>query len=222
MTRRAKTPFRFFSRLTLTTLTGVKARNLLELKQGLLDLPDDVVYAHTHRFLHQHQFLVPEPPNDFAYWATQVLGDERAGERLAAIDTIQYGSLAELRQALVRALEKGASQEELDEKVPPGKEFHFRGARRFSLPTGREAWTLSEFAEGLKRVTISSLYLHVFEARLRPPLGVNDFSLWLESELGEKKLAADVARLDPYTQTLEGLRARIADMAETRAAEASR
>lgn len=219
MTRRAQTPFRFFSRLTLTTLTGVKARNLLELKQGLLDLPDDVVYAHTHRFLHQHQFLVPEPPNDFAYWTVQVLGNERVGERLAAIDTVRYGSLAALRWALVGAMERGVSSEELAEKVPAGKEFHFKGARRFSLPTGREAWDLVGFAESLRQVTISSLFLHVFEARLRPPLGVNDFSHWLENELDEKKLADDVARLDPYTQTLEGLRARIAEMAEKRLTE---
>jgi hypothetical protein len=68
-------------------------------------------------------------------------------------------------------------------------------------------------------VTISSLYLHVFEARLRPPLGVNDFSLWFEKELGERALAGAMDRLDPYTQTMEGLRRRIAALVEKRLEE---
>jgi hypothetical protein len=116
-------------------------------------------------------------------------------------------------------MRKDVLPEELDATVPPGKEFHFKGSRRFSLPAGPEARTLTEFLEGLQKTSISSLYLHVFEARLRPPLGVNDFSHWFENELGEKKLAADVARLDPYTQTLEGLRNRIAGLVARRLEE---
>ncbi|MGZ7046584.1 MAG: DUF5752 family protein, partial [Candidatus Aminicenantales bacterium] len=73
-----------------------------------------------------------------------------------------------------------------------------------------------EFLDGLNSVSISRLYLHIFEARLRPPLGVNDFSLWFEKELGEKDLATSVDHLDPYTQTMEGLRRRIAGLVEER------
>ena len=95
-------------------------------------------------------------------------------------------------------------------------------AVRYSLPTDIEASDLVEFLAGLKRVSISSLYLHIFEARLRPPLGVNDFSLWFERELGEKELAAAIDRLDPYTRTMEGLRSRIASLVEQRIEEESR
>jgi len=85
---------------------------------------------------------------------------------------------------------------------------------RFSVPTPHEARDLAEFRDQLKQVSISSLYLHIFEARLRPPLGVNDFSHWFETELDLPRLAKKVSSLDPYTQTLEGLRSRIVRLVE--------
>jgi hypothetical protein len=214
MNPKAGTPFRFCTRLALTLLTGRKAGSLAELVEGLKAVPDSVVYQHTHRFLYQHQFLVPEPPNDFAYWTTHMLGDEALGERLAAVDTVRFNTLAGLREALMAILEKELAENEDDRRVPEGKEFHFRGAVRFSVPTPHEARDLAEFRDQLKQVSISSLYLHIFEARLRPPLGVNDFSHWFETELDLPRLAKKVSSLDPYTQTLEGLRSRIVRLVE--------
>lgn len=220
--RRARDPFRFYSRLTLTVLTGQKARNLSELLERLRNVPDMVVYQHTHRFLQQHQHLIPEPPNDFAFWVTHTLLDEELGERLAAIDTVRFTSIGALRDALVATISKVFKGTRLRLEAPRGKEFHFMRAVRYSLPTDIEAWDLAEFLAGLKRVSISSLYLHIFEARLRPPLGVNDFSHWFEKELGEKELAAAIDRLDPYTRTMEGLRSRIASLVGRRIEEESR
>jgi hypothetical protein len=57
---------------------------------------------------------------------------------------------------------------------------------------------------------------------MRPPYGVNDFSRWFKEELGEAELAEDVNRLDPYTQTMEGLRNRIAGLVRTRLEEGDR
>ena len=214
MNPKAKTPFHFYSRLTLTLMTGRKAATLGELVEGLKTVSDSVVYQHTHRYLYQHQFLVPEPPNDFAYWIAYMLGNEELGERLAAVDTIRFNTMAELRNALLTVLEKHTTKNERDRRAPEGKEFHFMGAVRFSIPTQREAHDLAEFCDHLKQVSISSLYLHIFEARLRPPLGINDFSNWFETDLGLPALAKKVSSLDPYTQTLEGLRMKITGLVE--------
>jgi hypothetical protein len=86
-----------------------------------------------------------------------------------------------------------------------GEEFHFMSCRTFILPTSYEAQNLKEFRDILEQVSISSIYFHIFEARLRLERGENDFSNWLE-ENGQKKLAREISRLDPYTITLEGLR----------------
>ncbi|MBI4396943.1 MAG: hypothetical protein HY548_07610 [Elusimicrobia bacterium] len=201
----ASRPFRFFTRLTLTVATGQKAATPVQLLDGLKYQPDSVIYHHTHRFLWQHQHLVPEPPNDFAHWVTHVLQEERLGEKLAAVDTVRFSSLGDLRRSLAGAVEDHLKESARSRAAAEGKEFHFLRAVKFSVPTPHSARTLDEFADGLKKVSISSLYLHVFEARLRNPGGENDFSLWLD-QLGLKGLAEAVAALDPYTQTLEGLR----------------
>jgi len=222
MITRSREPFRFYSRLTLSFLTGRKARNLQELLDGLRDAPDMVVYHHTHRFLQQHQTLVPEPPNDFAYWVTHDLLDEELGERLAAVDTVRVNTLAALRDRLVATIERSLEGPRRHLVAPAGREFYFMSAVRFSLPTEYAVSDLREFLDALGKVSIFSLYLHVFEARLRLPLGVNDFSLWFERELGEAALARAVERLDPYTRTMEGLRRKIAGLVEDRLRELER
>lgn len=202
-------PFRFSTLLSLTVMTGIKAGDLQEFLEHLQTVPESVIYHHTHRFLQAHQYLIPEPPNDFAYWVTHMIQDEKLGERLAAIDTVRFHSLEDLRQALVSTIEEYLPNVGSPRRVPEGKEFYFMKAVKFSMPTSYVAYDLAEFAGCLRRLSISSLYFHVFEARLRPPLGVNDFSYWFETQLGETELAKQVERMDPYTQTLEGLRSKI-------------
>jgi hypothetical protein len=80
------------------------------------------------------------------------------------------------------------------------------------------AYDLTEFTDILGRIGIDSIYFHLFEARLRLGRPTNDFSLWIESSLGKSGLAGRIAKLDPYTCTLESLRARILEMIRGRAA----
>jgi uncharacterized protein DUF5752 len=216
--KRATTPFRFRARLTLTVATGHRASTHQELLEGIQTLPESVIYQHTHNFVQQHEELVPEPPNDFAVWARQALRDERLYEALAAIDTVRLARIADLRRALVAVVEEHVGRHG-QWAVQQGQEFHFTRAVRFSTPSAHEAWTLAEFAEALGKVSQESLYLHVFEARLRLPRGVNDFSHWLDKELHEEALAARIADLDPYSRTLEGLRSALLDLVRGRLAE---
>ncbi len=81
-------------------------------------------------------------------------------------------------------------------------------SQTFALRTAYGAGTLREFADALQRVSIGSIYYHMFDAKMRLGQDENDFSKWFQ-ELGYKGLAEDVRRLDPYTHTLEGLRKRL-------------
>jgi hypothetical protein len=103
--------------------------------------------------------------------------------------------------------------------APEGSELHLMKAVSFILPTPCQATTLEEFLYGLKKVSIHSLYHHMFEARLRLEREQNDFSAWLAHSLGETALARAIARLDPYTQTMEGLRRRVAGLVAQRLRE---
>jgi hypothetical protein len=213
--KEAREPFRFYARFVLTFAAGRSARDLGELRAGIAELPEPVIYRHTYRFLAEHESLVPEPPNDFALWVSDALGDEALAERLEAVDTLAHNSLGELRKSLLAVVD-GALARGPGRAVVPGEEFHFLGAKRYSVPTGIEARTLSELADGLDRAGPSSLYLHLYEAKLRPPLGVNDLSRWLEQELGEKDLAAAVADTDLYHATLAGVRRKISGLIRSR------
>ena len=213
-------PFRFYTRMHLSALTGLRAATLEELLGLVRDVPGACIYHHTHRFLQQHQYLSPEPPNDFAYWVKEVLGENELGEQLASIDTVQFTTIRELRDKIAATI-----AEYLKENPSAGKrfahedqQFHFIKSMSFVLPTKYTAANLSEFADILKKVTIDSIYFHVFEARLRLEKGTNDFSLWMETSLGDTDLAKRIARLDPYTQTLEDLRATIIGIVQKRLA----
>jgi len=204
-------PFVFYTKYDQTLLLGRRARNLQTLLEGIKTVPDASLYFHTHRFLLQHHFLSPEPPNDFAYWVTEVLNDDALGERLSSADLVQYHSLADLRAFFVDALEDSLRHADRVADSPRGEEFHFMASRIFVLPTPYTAEGLSDFAAILEHISISALYYHIFDAKLRLGRDDNDFSRWF-SDLGHEGLAAKMRLLDPYTQTMEGLRSQILTM----------
>jgi hypothetical protein len=216
--KKANEPFRFYTRLNLSELTGLKASNLEELLECLKKVPESAIYHHTHRFLQQHQYLSPEPPNDFAYWVTNVLGEKELGERLASIDTIQFNDINGLRQAFVSAVEDYLKETPKAKSRFADKDeaFYFIKSLSFVLPTNYIAHDLMEFLEMLKKITIDSIYFHIFESRLRLAKGTNDFSNWLKDSVGDSKLAVEIARLDPYSYTIEELRDKVTKLIERR------
>ena len=213
---RAREPFRFYTRLHLTELTGLRAANLLQLVRLLKSVPGGSIYYHTHRFLQQHQYLSPEPPNDFAYWVSRVLGEDELGERLASIDTVQFSTIRLLRDKIAATIEDYLKNN-LSAKLRfagKGEEFYFIRSVSFVLPTNYTAYNLREFADILKNITVDSLYFHIFESRLRLGKKTNDFSNWIETSIGDKELSDKIAGLDPYTHTLEDLRKAIIRIVE--------
>jgi hypothetical protein len=207
------TTFHFYAKLDQTLLLGQKGKNVPGLLEGIKSAPESCIYYHTHRFLQQHHYLSPEPPNDFAYWVTEVLGDKVLGEQLSSVDTIQFESISELRDKFISLIESYLASMEKIIDCPRGEEFHFMASRTFALPTPYFAQNLIEFRNILGHVSVSTIYYHIFDAKLRLGRGENDFSRWFDSN-GMSALAEEVRNLDPYTYTLEGLRKRILVLTE--------
>ncbi|MGD9764162.1 MAG: DUF5752 family protein [Candidatus Binatia bacterium] len=216
------TPFEFRSSLSLTLVVNRHARDVAELLHHLREVSGSALYYHTHQFLVQHQYLSPEPRNDFAYWVTNVLGEDRLGEQLAAVDIIQFRSIGGLRERLIQIMESFLEGSSRLRTAPDGEEFHFREAATFVVPTGYMARDLVEFADCMERIGFGSLSFHLFDARLRLERGDNDFSEWLKLALGEVALAEAIARLDPYTYTMDGLRNEIVRLVRRRVEENQR
>lgn len=215
---KAKEPFKFSTRLHLSELTGLRATTLGQLLAVIREVPGSCIYHHTHRFLQQHQYLSPEPPNDFAYWVIDVLGEDELGERLVSIDTLQYSTIRDLREKIASTIEVYLEENPLAKLkfARPGEEFHFIKSISFILPTNYAVYDLKEFVDVLRKITFDSIYFHIFEARLRLEKPTNDFSYWIENSLGDKELAAGISGFDPYTRTLDDLRTTIVQMIERR------
>ena len=205
---KAKEQFLFYTRLNLSELTGLRASNLDELLECLRVVPESSIYHHTHRFLQQHQYLSPEPPNDFAYWVTNSMGEKKLGEDLSSIDTVQFNSIGDLRQVIISVVDSYIKDNPASKARATDKNnaFCFIKSISFILPTGHIASDLVEFSRILENISVDSIYFHIFEARLRIGKKTNDFSYWIEYSLQNKKLADSISRLDPYTYTLDDLR----------------
>lgn len=209
-TKKAKNPFQFYTSIVLKELTSKRARSLKELAEMIKEVPGSVIYYHTHLYLQRHQSFSPEPPNAFAYWVSNVLGEYKLGEDLAAIDICEFSTIRELREKIITTIESHMFETKAPLRyAPEGREFDFIKARSFVMPTGLTARNLKEFAEILDKITIRSIYYHIFEARLRLEKGVNDFSFWMGTSANAAEVAGVISSLDPYSFTMEGLRRRI-------------
>lgn len=214
-----KEPFRFYTRQNIIYLLGKNAKNLGDLLSGIKAVPTMSIYYHTHHYLEMHEYLSPEPPNDFAYWITNILLEKSLGEEAASIDLRQFSTIEEIRLRLIEVIESylEANDEMILRDAPQGQEFHFMSARTFVFPTKYTAEDLKQFQKHLQNVSLQSIYYHVFEARLGKK--IPDFATWLSSPLNENELAREFRRLDPYTQTLENLRQTLIKLVENRVKE---
>lgn len=192
----------------MSELTGLRATTLGQMLALIKQVPGSCIYHHTHRFLQQHQYLSPEPPNDFAFWVTDILGEDELGEKLVSIDTMRYSTIHDLREKIISTIQDYLDDHPLAKLKfsGAGDEFHFIKSVSFVLPTDHLVYDSKEFIEVLQKITIDSIYFHVFEARLRLEKPANDFSYWIENSLGDKVLADKISQFDPYTRTLEDLR----------------
>lgn len=196
----------------LVKLLGVKARNPVELLEGLKKVPTSSIYYHTHRFLEKHHYLSPEPPNDFAYWLSNIINQKDLGESFASVDIVSFRDMEEVRSEFIKILEDYISKGKRIVNCPEGQEFNFSSCITIILPTSYVANNLKQFIETLDKISIHSLYFHVFEAQMHLRRGASDFATWLRS-IGEDKLAEEISKLSIYTITLEGLRKKIIKLA---------
>ena len=214
MVRAAARPFEFTACLELREMLGRSAWDERELLTGIEDIPQESIFYHTHSSFLRSRYLAAPYPNDFATWAAIQVRDRVLGERLAAVDPFDYSELEALRAELITIVDDHLSDLQSVPRIVYGEPFHFMRSTIIEVPSGVRARTLAEFSEGLRRVDLSAIYYHFFEPRgRRDPAAPAE---WLEDELGEDQLAAQVRRLNPYISSLDGLRGRLLAMCDQR------
>jgi hypothetical protein len=150
--------------------------------------------------------------NDFARWAWVTLREDTLAEKLASIDPMDFVSVSDARDKLVHLLNEFVGQTEFVQRVRPADRFYFLEAQSFVYPTGPAANGIHELRDRLRTVGPDVIFYHFVAAPLRLGKKDNDFSIWLEKELGETTRAAQIRLLSPYTTNLRALSKEIADV----------
>ena len=205
-------PFHFYTERRLVQLTGIKASNLAELLVELKEAPGSSIFYHTHHRFLSHHFQKPLVYNDFAGWASAAAQAETLSEKLGILDLRQFTSIRQLRETIVSLVEDYVQEANGQlRNCLPGHEFHFCKSKSFIMPTGIVAVDPAELAAKLAAITNVSLYFHFVEARLRMERTTNDFSQWLRA-WGLDALADEIDAIDPYSLTLDELKAAIVNL----------
>lgn len=205
----AAEPFQFSSAARLIRIEREQARNLEQLLSALRSCSEASIFHHTFQTLEEHHFIREGLTNDFAQWVYGDLNEPELAEQLGGIDVRGFTSVAALREQLVATVESYLQQNALARERPASKPFYFCSSQTVVTPTPFVAHNLEEFIDTLQKVSIHTIHHHFIDARLRLKLASNDFSVWLERELGLKRAAALLNRIDIYTSTLNDVRRQI-------------
>lgn len=212
--RWARSPFYFNSAAHLLQIGREKAHCLKELLEAIRLCPDASIFQHTFQTLEEHHFIREGFSNDFAHWAFAACNEVELAERLSGLDVREFTSIQDLREQLVRVMESYLEKNPKAATRPAMEPFYLMAADLVVIPTPYVARNLGEFADGLRQVSIHSIYYHYIDARLRLKLNTNDFSAWLEQELDLGQAGDRLNQIDIYTSTLEGVRRSILKVIE--------
>ncbi|MGO9017159.1 MAG: DUF5752 family protein [Syntrophobacteraceae bacterium] len=205
-------PFEVMDCALLMKMSGLPpAMNLRELRDRIAACSENVLYHHFCETTLRPTFDDPDYRNDFASWAKLYMTDRVLAERLGIIDPYVFDTIEELRAAVLDIIDDRLGEVTMIPWVRPGNEFLFREAITVIFDTGERIRNPRELAPAILRMTDGSIYYHCLVALRRPPLGKDDFSVWLlgaGDEYGQ--LIRSLGAIDFYFYSLASLRKELA------------
>jgi hypothetical protein len=204
-------PFRFRDTLRLNAPTGVSASTLREFYAAVEKAEPGVLNHHLRETPLRFTFTFWDYPNDFALWAAYALEDQGLAERLSILDPFHERDLEVLREKVLDAVERSLADVFASLPVAPGQEFHFSSSVAVEIDLGMEANGLSDLVALLRTVPATSLYHHLYDARVRNDDGWDDISNWLRLQ-GLAAAAERLRDLDIYMASLESCRSVVLEL----------
>ena len=208
--RKPDKPFFFNTSEHLLRIGRQTAGNLGELVHALHACPEDSIFQHTFRTLQEHHFIRQGFSNDFAHWSLFACNEPALAEQLASVDVRDFTAIEGLRRRMIEIIDAFLQKHPHSGSNRAHEPFYFCASDILVLPTPFAPDTLKGFLDGLNQVSVHSIHHHFIEARLRLHRMSNDFSNWLEEEVGLSEAADAIERIDIYTNTMEGVRLQIA------------
>jgi hypothetical protein len=203
-------PFEFKHCVNIIKATGMKARNLHELRDIIAIVSGESIFHHTYQYFLKGHIL--EYTNDFAHWAGEGLEERALSEHLSNVDPYAFKNIDDMRKELLGVIDGYLENFPEPRESMPGDEFYFNETVTLTSPLGTRAKNLAEFLIAIKYVDAAAIYYHFYEARVR--LGVDDFSKWFEDSLGKKELAERVRAIDPFMHSIEEIRGHVTEAIE--------
>lgn len=203
-------PFEFMECVTILKATGKKARNIHELRTLISLISDESLFHHTYQYFLKGHIL--EYTNDFAHWVGESLEERALSERLSNVDPFAFKDLPSLRQEFLNEIDDFVERFPEPRDAIPGDEFYFNETVTIIFPVGIQAKNLAEFLLAIRYVDPACVYYHFYEARIRH--GDDDFSVWIETALGNPSLARSIRAIDPFMRNIEGIRTHIVEAVE--------
>lgn len=216
-------PFAITDCALISIATGEVAHNLRELKDRLIRLADPAVtYFHFWGGLLRPHFVDPEYQNDFAAWAYHDMHDRRLAERLAIINPSDFDTIDGLRRKVVDVIEERMDEPDFDPHLEAEAPFFFMRYQIVVFDTRQRIQTPEQLCEIMPSLSLGSLFYHMIDSRGRTQSKRNDFSEWMDGWGGQYgSLAARIAAVDPYFNSLTELRDQLHEILKTNLGKAS-
>jgi hypothetical protein len=139
------------------------------------------------------------------------LGLEALSEGLQSIDVKEFNSIREIGDEIVKIIRSHtAGRPELADRLAT-RPFYLSSVVSAVMPIPYLAHDLEEFLAMVQKVSNHSIYFHYVESRLRVGPQSNDFSLWIEQQLGLPDLAESINTVDISMSTQHDMRRRIVE-----------
>ncbi|GMR04611.1 MAG: hypothetical protein BMS9Abin23_0511 [Thermodesulfobacteriota bacterium] len=205
-------PFEFKQCTSIIKATGMKARDLKELRTLISIIDDASIFHHTYQyFLKGH---IMEYTNDFAHWAGEGLEERALSEHLSNIDIFAYKDISELRAKLLAQIDTYSEKFPEPREAMEGDEFYFNETVTLVFPVGIRVKNLAELLMAIKHVDAGSIYYHFYEARVRLGEGVDDFSAWIKDVFQKTDLVKKISGIDLFMHNVEGIREHLLEFLE--------
>jgi len=206
-------PFEIKDCALLRQMSGLPpAVNLRELRERIAACSQDVLYHHFCDTQLAPSTDYPDYRNDFAIWARRRLGDQIVAERLGMIDPYVFPSIEELRKVTLDIIDERLSEAFMVPWARPGHEFYCMQAVTVVFDTGKRVLRPEELASAISIMTNGSIYFHVLEARRRNPMGVDDFSAWLQGLEGDwERYMKAIREIDVTFHTLAEVKSELVE-----------
>ncbi|GBD93984.1 hypothetical protein BMS3Abin05_01580 [bacterium BMS3Abin05] len=208
-----RTPFVVKDCALIAIATGEKAQNLRELRDRLLVIDAGSIYYHFWAGRLRPGFDDPEYNNDFASWGRHALHDGKIAERLGAIDPKEFESLEDLRHELIEVIEERLDESEMVPWAKSDQQFNFLTSQIVVFTTKKSLEHPKDLVDAIPRMSVGSIFYHFIDAMRRTPNKTDDFREWL-SGFNQKYagLYDEIAKLDPYFQTLTQIREQLSQI----------